>query len=71
MAINNRDRRSRARVEPIPDTLEPLDPKDFVQLLSEAMSERGERQKSRDAQPTTPPRRRKSRRPVRAWWQDI
>jgi len=71
MTINNRNRRNRARAEPIPDTLEPLNPKCFVQQLSEVMGEREERQQSKDAQPTPPPKRRKSRRPIRAWWQDI
>jgi len=70
MAINNPHHRKRVR-EPLPDSLEPLDPECFVQQLSEVMGEREERQQSRDAQPTPPPRRRKSRRPVRAWWQDI
>jgi len=71
MTINNRDRRKQIRAEPIPDTLEPLDPKCFAQQLTEAMGERKERQQSRDAQPATPPRRRKSPRPARAWSQDI
>ena len=81
MTINNRDRRSRVRTEPLPESIKPLDPDDCGQLLAEAMSELkqnmkamdelAKRQQSRDAQPTTPPRRGKSRRPFRAWWQDI
>ena len=39
MTINNRNRSSRVRTEPIPDTLEPLDPDDYGQLLDEAMGE--------------------------------
>jgi hypothetical protein len=81
MTINNKNRRSRVRSEPIPDTLEPLDPECCAQLLAEAMvelkrnmramDELAKRQQCRDAQPTTPPRRGKSRRPFRPWWQDI
>jgi len=81
MTINNRDRRSRVRTEPLPDILEPLDPECFVQQLSEvmgelklnmkAMDELAKRQQSRNTQPTTPPKRRKSRRTFRPWWQDI
>ncbi len=81
MTINNRNRRSRVRTEPLPDILEPLDPECSVQQLSEVMAELernmkgmdelAKRQQSRDALPTTPPRRGKSRRPFVAWWQDI
>lgn len=73
MAINNEDRRSRVRAEPI---LEPLDPKCFGQQLTEAMSEREERQQSQ-ALPTTPDeqriaaRRQKAKRDRdRRWWDD-
>jgi len=81
MTINNRDRRSRVRTEPLPESIEPLDPECFVQQLSEVMGELkqnmkaadelAKRQQSRDALPTTPPRRGKSRRAFRPWWQDI
>jgi len=77
----NRDRRNRVRTEPLPESIEPLDPDNCAQLLTEALdelaqvmeaaAEREKRQQSRDALPTTPPKRRKSRRPIRAWWQDI
>ncbi len=80
MAINNPHHRKRVR-EPLPDSLEPLDPECCAQLLTEAldelkqnmkaMDERAKRQQSRDAQPPTPPRRGKSRRTFRPWWQDI
>ncbi len=75
----NRDRRSRVRTEPLPESIEPLDPDNFGQLLTEAlvelkqnmkaMDELAKRQQFRDAQPTPPPRR-KSRRPFRVWSQD-
>jgi len=39
MTINNRNHRSGARAEPLPDILEPLDPECFVQQLSEVMDE--------------------------------
>ncbi len=78
MTINNPHHRKRVR-EPLPDILEPLDPECFAQQLSEvmgelklnmkAMDELAKRQQFRDAQPTTPPRR-KSRRPFRVWSQD-
>ncbi len=81
MTINNRDRRSRVRTEPLPESIEPLDPDNCGQLLAESLSELkqnmkamdqlAKRQQSRDAQPITPPRRGKSRRPFVAWWQDI
>jgi hypothetical protein len=81
MTINNRDRRNRARTEPLPESINPLDPECCAQQLSEVMGELklnmkaadelAKRQQSRDALPTTPPRRRKSRRPFRPWWQDI
>ncbi len=81
MTINNRNHRSRVRTEPLPDILEPLDPECCAQLLAEAMvelkqnmkamDELAKRQQSRDALPTTPPRRGKSRRTFRPWWQDI
>jgi len=73
MTINNRDRRSRVRTEPLPESIEPLDPDNCAQLLTEAldeikqnmkaMDERAKRQQSRDALPTTPPRRKSPRRP--------
>jgi len=76
MPINNRNRRSRARTEPIPDILEPLDPKCFVLQLSEVMGEREERQQSQ-ALPTTPDERRIAARRQKAkrdrdrrWWDD-
>jgi len=81
MTINNKNRSSRVRTEPLPESIEPLDPDNCGQLLAEAMSEikqnmaamdeLAKRQQLRDAQPTTPPRRGKSRRPFRPWWQDI
>lgn len=79
MAINNPHHRKRVR-EPLPDSLEPLDPECFAQQLSEVMGELklnmkaadelAKRQQCRNAQPTTPPRRRKSRRAFRVWSQD-
>jgi len=76
VAINNRDRRSRVRAEPIPDILEPLDPKYFGQQLSEVMGEREERQQSQ-ALSTTPEERRAAARRRKAardrdrrWWDD-
>lgn len=80
MTINNPHHRKRVR-EPLPDSLEPLDPECFAQQLSEVMGELkqnmkaadelAKRQQSKAALPTTPPRRGKSRRPFRPWWQDI
>ena len=80
MALNNPHHRKRVR-EPLPDSLEPLDPECFAQQLSEVMGELklnmkavdelAKRQQSRNALPTTPPRRGKSRRALRPWWQDI
>lgn len=76
MTINHKNRRSRARTEPLPDALEPLDPECFVQQLSEVMGERNERQQFQ-ALPTTPDKRRIAARRQKAkrdwdrrWWDD-
>jgi len=67
MTINNGNRRKRVRAEPLPESMEPLDPKCFVQQLSEVM---GERKEQPDERRAAARRRKATRDRDRRWWDD-